>query len=151
MPPSAAPEWLRTGWILEISATPAPASCASIAARMPAQPAPTMRTSCWASTTSRRYRMRLRPGLANDAPAEPGGEALLRVAGCVDGLHLERVLAVCESRIGLRALAVLPRPPIELAPESDGREARSPEPEGRPVAARRTVRMALDPGVRLHG
>src|SRR5204862_6682456 len=33
------------------SATSAPASNASIAARMPAQPAPTMRTSCLASTT----------------------------------------------------------------------------------------------------
>src|SRR6266571_7268546 len=52
MPPSAAPEWLRTGWILERSATSAPASYASMAARMPAQPAPTMRTSCLASTTS---------------------------------------------------------------------------------------------------
>src|SRR6185312_13595723 len=52
MPPSAAPEWLRTGWIFEISATSAPCSWASIAARMPAQPAPTMRTSCFASTTS---------------------------------------------------------------------------------------------------
>src|SRR5437763_1538231 len=51
MPPSAAPEWLRTGWILESSATSAPASNASIAARIPAQPAPTMRTSCLASTT----------------------------------------------------------------------------------------------------
>src|SRR4051812_42051921 len=51
MPPSAAPEWLRTGWIFESSATSAPASCASMAARIPAQPAPTMRTSCLASTT----------------------------------------------------------------------------------------------------
>src|SRR5262245_20071750 len=50
MPPSAAPEWLRTGWIVEMSATSAPASCASIAARMPAQPAPITRTSCFAST-----------------------------------------------------------------------------------------------------
>src|SRR5689334_3203001 len=50
MPPSAAPEWLRTGWIFEISATSAPASCASMAARMPAQPAPTTSTSCSAST-----------------------------------------------------------------------------------------------------
>ena len=39
------------GWIFESSATSAPASNASIAARMPAQPAPTMRTSCLASTT----------------------------------------------------------------------------------------------------
>src|ERR1051326_6180445 len=50
MPPSAAPEWLRTGWIFEIRATSAPASCASMAARMPAQPAPTTSTSCSAST-----------------------------------------------------------------------------------------------------
>src|SRR5437764_44867 len=27
MPPSAAPEWLRTGWIFERSATSAPATC----------------------------------------------------------------------------------------------------------------------------
>src|SRR5207302_7314550 len=50
MPPSAAPEWLRVGWIFEISATSAPASWASIAARMPAHPAPTTSTSCFAST-----------------------------------------------------------------------------------------------------
>src|SRR5207244_741082 len=52
MPPSAAPEWLRTGWIFETSATSAPASCASIAARIPAQPAPITSTSCFASTAS---------------------------------------------------------------------------------------------------
>src|SRR5439155_5970710 len=52
MPPSAAPEWLRTGWILERRATSAPASKASIAARIPAQPAPTISTSCFASTRS---------------------------------------------------------------------------------------------------
>src|SRR5262249_3614266 len=52
MPRSAAPEWLRTGWILERRATSAPASKASIAARMPAQPAPTISTSCLASTCS---------------------------------------------------------------------------------------------------
>src|SRR2546428_1541976 len=50
MPPSAAPEWLRVGWSFEITPTSAPASCASIAARMPAQPAPTTRTSCVDST-----------------------------------------------------------------------------------------------------
>src|SRR3954468_15562986 len=50
MPPSAAPEGERVGWIFESSATSAPASNASIAARMPAQPAPTMSTSCFAST-----------------------------------------------------------------------------------------------------
>jgi hypothetical protein len=50
MPPSAAPEWLRVGWIFEIIATSAPASNASMAARIPAQPAPTTSTSCFAST-----------------------------------------------------------------------------------------------------
>src|SRR4051812_17624613 len=50
MPPSAAPEWLRVGWSLEMTATSAPASYASIAARIPAQPAPTIRTSWDAST-----------------------------------------------------------------------------------------------------
>src|SRR5687768_15778444 len=50
MPPSAAPEWLRVGWSLETIATSAPASWASIAARMPAHPAPITSTSCFAST-----------------------------------------------------------------------------------------------------
>src|SRR5262249_1390360 len=50
MPPSAAPEWLRTGWIFEITATSAPRSNASMAARIPAQPAPMTSTSCLAST-----------------------------------------------------------------------------------------------------
>src|SRR5207248_3470991 len=52
MPPSAAPEWLRVGWIFETSATSAPASWASIAARIPAQPAPITTTSCFASTAT---------------------------------------------------------------------------------------------------
>src|SRR5579885_2619464 len=52
MPPSAAPEWLRVGCSFEMTATSAPASCASMAARMPAQPAPTTRTSWVASTRS---------------------------------------------------------------------------------------------------
>src|SRR3954466_13759871 len=46
MPPSAAPECERVGWSFEIIATSAPASYASMAARIPAQPAPTTRTSC---------------------------------------------------------------------------------------------------------
>ena len=50
IPPSAAPEWLRTGWIFERSATSAPRSLASIAARIPAHPALTTKTSCVAST-----------------------------------------------------------------------------------------------------
>ena len=52
MPPSAAPEWLRVGWSFETTATSAPASCASIAARMPAQPAPITSTSCAVSTAT---------------------------------------------------------------------------------------------------
>ena len=50
MPPSAAPEWLRTGWIFEMTATSAPTSNASTAARIPARPAPTTTTSYFAST-----------------------------------------------------------------------------------------------------
>src|SRR6056297_1878400 len=46
MPPSAAPVWLRTGWSFETIATSAPSSCAAIAARRPAPPAPTTITSC---------------------------------------------------------------------------------------------------------
>src|SRR5919206_4709321 len=55
MPPSAAPEWLRVGCSFEIIATSAPASCAAMAARMPAQPAPTTRTSCSPITCCPRY------------------------------------------------------------------------------------------------
>src|SRR4051794_21791411 len=55
MPPSAAPECERVGWSFEIIATSAPASCASIAARMPAQPAPTTSTSCSPITVGGRY------------------------------------------------------------------------------------------------
>ena len=50
IPPSAAPECERVGWSFEIIATSAPASNAAIAARMPAQPAPTTRTSCFPIT-----------------------------------------------------------------------------------------------------
>src|SRR3954447_9694990 len=46
MPPSAEPEWERVGCSLETIATSAPARLASIAARMPARPAPTTTTSC---------------------------------------------------------------------------------------------------------
>src|SRR5712691_4157997 len=52
MPPSAAPEWLRVGCSFEIIATSAPASKAAMAARIPAQPAPTTRTSCSPITSS---------------------------------------------------------------------------------------------------
>src|SRR3970282_2091122 len=45
MPPCAAPLWERTGWTFEITATSAPRARASSAARIPASPAPTTRTS----------------------------------------------------------------------------------------------------------
>src|SRR3954468_24474132 len=77
MPPSAAPEWLRTGWIFESRATSAPASNASIAERMPAQPAPTMRTSCLASTTEE----------ASESPSEQGAIDAWRVTSC--GLNVD--------------------------------------------------------------
>ena len=70
IPPSAAPEWLRTGWIFEMSATSAPWSWASIAARMPAQPAPTIRTSCLASTKIGRYPIETGKGVRRAGPAE---------------------------------------------------------------------------------
>jgi len=74
MPPSAAPEWLRVGWSLETIATSAPASCASMAARMPAQPAPMTSTSCLASTSGGRYRI----GLATASGNRWGGRAAAR-------------------------------------------------------------------------
>src|SRR5262245_4790464 len=51
MPPSAAPEWLRTGWIFETIATSTPASKASIAEGIPPQPPLPTRTSRLAPTT----------------------------------------------------------------------------------------------------
>src|SRR2546429_1437911 len=80
MPPSAAPEWLRTGWIFEISATSAPASCASMAARMPAQPAPTTSTSCSASTSRKLPDAPLtRRGQAADSAAIVLSRVVLRI------------------------------------------------------------------------
>src|SRR5436309_14191870 len=72
MPPSAAPEWLRVGWIFDSNATSAPASNASIAARIPAQPAPTTSTSCFASTA--KDATETPPGLEASAakPPTPG-------------------------------------------------------------------------------
>jgi len=46
IPPWAAPEWLRTGCILETIATSAPKLAASTAARMPASPPPITTMSC---------------------------------------------------------------------------------------------------------
>src|SRR5690348_17068116 len=80
MPPSAAPEWLRTGWIFEMSATSAPTSCASMAARMPAQPAPTTNTSCSASTFRNLPEAPLtRPGQAADNTAIVRERVVLRI------------------------------------------------------------------------
>src|SRR3954467_9282132 len=90
MPPSAAPEWLLTGWIFESSATSAPASNASIAARMPAQPAPTMRTSCLASTTEEAIEaFRCSAGETWRSPrrALPSGD----LVGLAEGLRLTAV------------------------------------------------------------
>src|SRR5436190_4636734 len=72
MPPSAAPEWLRVGWIFETRATFAPASNASIAARIPAQPAPITRTSwAWSTTSEPTATLRLR-ARGNDVVAGVG-------------------------------------------------------------------------------
>src|SRR3979490_1994308 len=75
MPPSAAPEWLRVGCSFEIIATSAPASKAAMAARMPAQPAPTTRTRC--SPTTSADATSSREGLASEP--RPGGRKLRSV------------------------------------------------------------------------
>src|SRR6266516_1343689 len=111
MPPSAAPEWLRTGWIFEISATSAPASYASMAARIPAQPAPTTSTSCLASTADDAIG---RPQAAASRQRARGDDPL----ACVRGELLE-VLAEHPRELRRRAV-VLPR----IAP----RRARVEEP-----------------------
>src|SRR5262249_30145088 len=139
MPPSAAPEWLRTGWILERSATSAPASKASIAARMPAQPAPTISTSCLASTCSDAIGWRL-------------GAASLRVlleawAGCDDlgpGLVRELLEVVAEhprklARLAVVSVRVTPRRARIEQPRVDGRHCR------RHVEPEQLVLLELDP------
>src|SRR5688500_7329143 len=106
MPPSAAPEWLRVGCSLETMATSAPASWASIAARMPAQPAPITSTSCFASTAvdaTRKARLR-----ASDSRAGQD-EILVRVElGEVLAEHRrERAsLRVVRVRVGPRRARV---------------------------------------------
>ena len=66
MPPSAEPECERVGCSLETIATSAPARLASIAARMPARPAPTTTTSCRSKDPP-------------DPRAEKGADAPLRI------------------------------------------------------------------------
>src|SRR3712207_3163609 len=104
MPPSAAPEWLRVGWSFEIIATSAPASCAAIAARIPAQPAPTTRTSCFAST-------------AKDPTETPRGSALLQEArmGEIEGATPDqrRVLLEILGGMGRRRIEGLGVEPYE--------------------------------------
>src|SRR5207248_4635150 len=94
MRPSAAPECDRVGWIFEIIATFAPASKASMAARMPAQPAPTTRTSCSPITFSDATAS---PRAAASGSRAGGGEArvveLLEVLAEHPG-QLERLLVV---------------------------------------------------------
>src|SRR5579863_3554458 len=82
MPPSAAPECERVGWSFEIIATSAPASWASMAARMPAHPAPTTSTSCSPITESSGYRpgrSQLRGKLLEVLAEHPGELARLAV------------------------------------------------------------------------
>ena len=76
MPPWAAPEWLRTGWTFVTSATSAPASCAAMAARIPARPAPTTTTS-WLSTLGNppARRPSRTEGLPDGHPGSPGTSA----------------------------------------------------------------------------
>src|SRR5205814_8220907 len=103
MPPSAAPEWLRTGWILDRSATSAPASKASIAARIPAQPAPTISTSCLASTCSDAIEWRLgAASLRVRLNAWPGGDDVR------PGLRGELLQGVPEHASEPAGLSVVP-------------------------------------------
>src|SRR2546429_16085 len=102
MPPSAAPEWDRVGWIFEIIATSAPASNASMAARMPAQPAPTTRTSCSAITLP-------------DATSTPPGDASDAWAG------------LCKLGIGERLEVLAEHPRVDGRPL---RQERRPEAGG---------------------
>src|SRR5262245_51635743 len=129
MPPSAAPEWLRTGWIFETIATSAPASYASIAARIPAQPAPTTTTSCTASTCNGRYLIAWPPLPANERRANA------RHGAHGDGAGPARALARAGPRAELPALRGGRRQACRLV----GRERR-----GAP-------RLALDPARGANG
>src|SRR5258707_4504813 len=137
MPPSAAPEWLRVGCSLEITATFARASYASMAARMPAQPAPTTRTSCVASTWT-------------DATETPRRDAALgrfrfedpqRPVGALDAL---RLCVLGEAR------AQQPDPcaiPLEERPHH-GQDRRDERPRsGLPMHRLRRLREVGGPGV----
>ena len=92
MPPSAAPEWLRVGCSLETTPTSAPYRVASMAARIPARPAPTTTTSCRTINASGN-----RGGPSSRQRTKPGRRVAL----------LATVLGVSWIRARLRGMAVL--------------------------------------------
>src|SRR4051812_14435295 len=146
MPPSAAPEWLRVGCSFEMTATSAPASCASMAARIPAQPAPTTRTSCvvstWTDATETpgpeaavaRPESELGTGGANGGPDV--GEALLEV------VREELRQLACLAVVGL---GVAPRRPrVEELRLDGGDRRRDLEAEQLVGPERRVVELARE-------
>src|SRR3954447_10351738 len=114
MPPSAAPEWLRVGCSFEIIATSAPASKAAMAARIPAQPAPTTRTSCSPITLS-------------DATSSREGLALEARPGRSERRVVESLEVVLEHLRELPSLRVVPRwiAPRRARVEQKGRNTRN--------------------------
>src|SRR4029453_18056632 len=89
MPPCAAPVWERVGYSFEMTAVRAPGP-ASIAARIPAPPAPTMTMSYWwkwtpSTTFVSTWALSEFTGLL-DGGAERGEE----VGGCAGGARVER-------------------------------------------------------------
>ncbi len=92
MPPSAAPEWLRVGCSLDTTPTSAPYRDASMAARIPARPAPTTTTSCRTINASGN-----RGGPSSRQRTKPGRRVAL----------LATVLGVSWIRARLRGMAVL--------------------------------------------
>src|SRR5262249_2599530 len=121
MPPSAAPECERVGWSFEMTATSAPASCASMAARMPAQPAPTTSTSCVASTW-------------RDATESPGALALDNPQRAVRAFETLGAVDLVE--------ACLEQPPAVEQRASERRDRRHEGPRAHlPVHVRRGARQ----------
>src|SRR4051812_49115527 len=114
MPPSAAPEWLRVGWSFEMTATSAPASYASIAARMPAQPAPTTRTSWVAST-------RAEASATAGVAAASGGNGLDDPQRPVAAVDLLRAVDLGDARAD-------EPPPVEHGPASAPLRHEGPRP-----------------------
>src|SRR4029450_10117112 len=75
-----------------MSATSAPASCASMAARIPAQPAPTTSTSCFASTAA--------DAIGSPCPGGGASQPELHLAALPSGAR--RVLRIDRHRLGPR-------------------------------------------------